>query len=165
MADQITLRAVEPGDDAFLAGLYASTRGDEFAALGWPAAQLEAFLALQHRARCAQYAHDFPQAEDRLILLAGRPAGRLLVDRAPGRMTVVDIALLPEARGAGVGTSLLEGLIRDAAGAGSRLALSVTAGGPAERLYRRLGFIPLTSAPPYLSMEFDPAVTRTGGPR
>lgn len=164
-AARITLRAVQPGDDAFLAGLYETTRREEFAALGWPAEQLTAFLGLQYRARCSQYAHDFPHAEDRVVLLEGQPAGRLLVERAAERTTVVDIALLPEARCQGVGTRLLDGLIGEAAALGKPLALSVVAGGPAERLYRRLGFVPVATAPPYLSMELAPPVTRTGGPR
>lgn len=50
------------------------------------------------------------------------------------------VALLPEHRGRGLGTTLLKHLIEQARGRYPRLSLSVSPDNPALRLYRRLGF-------------------------
>jgi ribosomal protein S18 acetylase RimI-like enzyme len=52
----------------------------------------------------------------------------------------LSIALLPEYRNIGIGTSLLNQLINDARDKYPALSLSVSAGNPATRLYKRLGF-------------------------
>ena len=43
-AMRVTLRPVQPDDDAFLCALYGSTRQDELAAWGWGPAERDAFL-------------------------------------------------------------------------------------------------------------------------
>jgi ribosomal protein S18 acetylase RimI-like enzyme len=50
------------------------------------------------------------------------------------------MAVLPECRGEGIGTSLLSRLIKSAEDFYEYLSLSVAAGNPAIRLYRRAGF-------------------------
>lgn len=50
------------------------------------------------------------------------------------------IALLPQFRGRGMGTLLLNGLLRQVAPHYPRISLSVTASNPARRLYERAGF-------------------------
>jgi len=50
------------------------------------------------------------------------------------------IALLPEARGQGVGTALLEQLIAQARPLYPGISLSVSRSNPARRLYERMGF-------------------------
>jgi GNAT superfamily N-acetyltransferase len=137
----IELRAVEPGDAQFLRRLYASTRAGELAVIGWQPEQLEAFLEMQYGARERHYREQFPGADDLLVLVGGQPAGRLCVDRGNGEMRVVDIAVLPEHRGSGIGSALLAGLQEEAGTAGLPLALQVEAGNPAGDLYHRLGFV------------------------
>ncbi|MHB1293779.1 MAG: GNAT family N-acetyltransferase [Anaerolineae bacterium] len=51
----------------------------------------------------------------------------------------LSIAVLPEARGRGVGTRLLTDLLASPCGA-TAISLSVTEGNPAQRLYQRFGF-------------------------
>ena len=53
-----------------------------------------------------------------VIEVDGAPAGRLYVDRRPGDLRIVDIALLPEFRGRGVGRRLLTDLQAQAAAEG-----------------------------------------------
>jgi GNAT superfamily N-acetyltransferase len=50
------------------------------------------------------------------------------------------IAVVPSARGCGIGTRLLQELIKRVATQHSALSLSVALGNPARRLYERLGF-------------------------
>ena len=53
---------------------------------------------------------------------------------------MIDIALMPEHRGAGIGTKLLKELQEEAKAAGKKLSIHVERFNPARRLYERLGF-------------------------
>lgn len=149
----VTLRPARP-DDAFLFALYAGTRADELAAWGWDAAQRDAFLVMQFRAQQRHYEAAWPRAEHRVVCLAGRPIGRLLVAREPDEIRLVDIALLPEHRGAGIGAGLIRGLLAEAARAGLPVRLHAARDSRARRLYERLGFVVVAAGrDPYLLME------------
>ena len=140
-AAQVTLRPALPGDEQFLLVLYASTRADELAQLPWGRDQLQAFLRMQLNARDQAYRMYYPDLEDRIILVGSRPAGRLLVVRGDEEIRLTDIALLPEHRGGGVGTSLIRGLMAEARETKRPLRLQVEkSNAQARRLYERLGF-------------------------
>src|SRR3712207_8081672 len=68
---------VEPSDDEFLLDVYASTRADELAPVPWTDEQKRAFLRMQFDAQRGEYFKRFPDSDYRVILVAGRPAGRL----------------------------------------------------------------------------------------
>jgi GNAT superfamily N-acetyltransferase len=131
-------------DDAFLLGLYASTRAEELAFLGWDAAQRLAFIQMQYRAQQQSYLAQFPAAEYRIIRQDAADVGRLIVDRSSDVVWLVDISLLPEQRNAGLGTALIRVLQVEAAGVGKPVALHVAKANRALRLYERLGFRPAT---------------------
>lgn len=135
----ITLRPAEPDDEAFLFQLYASARDEEVAAWGWDAAQREAFLNLQFRGQQAHYA-EYPNINHQIVLDGERPVGRLLVSELDDEFRLVDIALLPECRNAGIGSALIGALLRQAAQAGKAVRLHVEKTNRAQRLYQRLGF-------------------------
>jgi len=139
---------VTPGDEAFLRRLYTSTRDDLVGIPGLGAAQTEALVDLQFRAQRDGYRRAFPTASHQVLVVGGRRAGRLYVDRVPGVVTVVDIALLPEFRGRGLGTVVLGDLQAEATTAGSVVRLEARAGGRPEALYRRLGFVPVGTTDP-----------------
>ncbi len=133
----LALRTETDDDARFLAALHASTRPD-LAALG-PAG--EPLLAMQHSAREQQYRAAHPQARFWIVLHEERPIGRLVVDAAVDPIVLVDLALLPEARGHGLGTQLLAALGAAADADDRALRLHVSATSPAQRLYRRAGFV------------------------
>ena len=56
----------------------------------------------------------------------------------------LSVAVHPEARGAGIGTELLKRLLQRADESYGSVSLSVSLENPAVRLYRRLGFAPVT---------------------
>lgn len=156
-APAITLRPVGPADEEFLFQLYASTRADELAPLGWSPAQQTTFLRQQFDAQRRDYQARFPAAGHQLILVAERPAGRIWVARTDAEIRLVDLALLPAAQGSGVGTQLLRSLIDEATQAGRPLRLSVLRNNHrAVRLYERLGFAVIGDTPTYLKMEYQP---------
>jgi ribosomal protein S18 acetylase RimI-like enzyme len=66
----------------------------------------------------------------------------------------MDIALLPEYCGKGIGGYLIEGVLREAADAGKRVSIHVEKHNPAQRLYARLGFQPVKDVGVYLLLEW-----------
>ena len=74
------------------------------------------------------------------MLLDGHPVGRLYVDVDDERVLIVDIALLPEHRGRGIGSALLAGVLAEADRRRLPTRLHVEPDNRAQRLYRRLGF-------------------------
>jgi ribosomal protein S18 acetylase RimI-like enzyme len=136
----LTLRPAGDDDCEFLYRVYVGARAGEFAALSWSGPQLDAFLRMQFNAQQAAYRGAFPNARHSIILCDGEPAGRLLVARTDEGLRLVDISLLPERRGAGVGAALIKELQDEAGREGVPLRLQVLKTNPALRLYERLGF-------------------------
>ena len=61
------------------------------------------------------------------------------------------IAVVPEMRGQGLGSRLLDSLTAEAVRSGvARISLSVSAGNPARRLYQRHGYLPASEENPEL---------------
>src|ERR671916_2353816 len=111
----VDTRPVAPEDYEFLLDVYASTRAEELAPVPWTDEQKRAFLRMQFNAQRGEYFQRFPDADYRVILVGGRPAGRLWVGRTPEQIRLLDIALLPEFRNRGVGALLVRQLIEEAA--------------------------------------------------
>ncbi len=135
----ISLRPAEADDEAFLFQLYRDTRAEEMAAWGWNDAQQQAFLSMQFRARNLSYSA-YPNTQHSIILNADQPIGRMLISRKDDEIRLVDIALLAEARGQGIGAKLIAGLFEFAAEENKPMRLHVEKFNPAFRLYQRLGF-------------------------
>lgn len=122
----------------------------------WPPEQVEAFLRMQFVTQHREYRRSYPDAAFDVLLVAGRPAGRLYVRRDEKAVHVIDIALLPEHRGRGIGTEVLGELIDEATRAGKVTSIYVEVHNPAQSLYRRLGFEPVAEQGIYLLMERRP---------
>jgi GNAT superfamily N-acetyltransferase len=152
----ISLRAVEPTDEAFLRRLYASTREAELSLVDWDAEQKAAFVDHQFAAQRRDYLEHYPAATHDVIVVDGEAAGRLWVDRCPREIRVVDISLLPAFRGRGVGTSLLRELQAEAAASNRALSIHVERFNPASRLYARLGFAAVDAGDVYVLMRWTP---------
>jgi ribosomal protein S18 acetylase RimI-like enzyme len=152
----LSLRDSTPDDNAFLFDVYASTRLDELAGTGWDDNQKRAFIQMQFLARERIY----PQADSKIILLNGKPVGRILVDRGEAAILLRDIALLTEHRNAGIGTRVIRKLISEAGALGKPIELHVLSTSPAVRLYERFGFRSTSTEPgAYLEMKWVPATS------
>lgn len=121
--------------------LYAATRADELSSVPWPDAAKRAFVdsqfSLQHRHFVTQIADvDFLVIErDRL------PIGRYYVSRSEP-LCIVDITLLLEARGLGVGSALISDTLDRARKLGFGVMLHVLHQNlRAAKLYGQLGFV------------------------
>ena len=133
---------VPVADDApFLARLYASTRQDLLGSGSADPTLAASIMAMQQRLQLADYRQRFPDAIYLILEEAGEPVARIVVDHGPLAMRLVDIALLPHARGRGTGSAVLRALQQWAAAHRLPLTLSVHRSNPqAHRLYLGLGF-------------------------
>jgi ribosomal protein S18 acetylase RimI-like enzyme len=136
----LSLRRFTPDDLPFLARLYATTREDELAQVPWTDEQKAEFCRQQFEAQHAWWQEHYTNARYDLVLLNGRPAGRLYVDVWKDEVRIIDIALLPEHRGAGLGAALLRAVLTEGDGRGLPVSIHVERFNPALRLYHRLGF-------------------------
>jgi ribosomal protein S18 acetylase RimI-like enzyme len=150
----VALRPVEAGDDDFLCRVYASTRTDEMALVDWSDEQKEAFLQMQSDAQRAHYRTHYPKAEYFIIQHNRIDMGRFMVERSKDPIILMDIALLPEYRGLGIGTTLIKDLMTEAADKGWALTLHVEFFNPALALYTRLGFVKIAEQDVYYKMSW-----------
>ncbi|MBA3605730.1 MAG: GNAT family N-acetyltransferase [Acidimicrobiia bacterium] len=131
-----------------------------------PDAPVRTTTEVMARPELARYVADWPRPGDVGVVAVdddGRAVGaawwRSFTAARPGYGFVdaltpeVSIGVIPEARGRGVGTAMLQALI-DAAGACGlgALSLSVELDNPARRLYARLNFVPVAASEGSLTM-------------
>lgn len=152
---KVTFRIIENSDDAFLFQLYASTRTEEMdAIIGWSDGDKEHLLRGQFHAQSHSYTLGYIGAVHRIIQLDGVDIGRLIVNRADDHMRIIDLSLLPEWRGRGIGTDIVRSLINEAHGGKVPVRLAAIPGTPACRLYLRHGFVPVEQRGHHVEMEW-----------
>lgn len=155
----IELRPACDADRGFLREVYASTRADELALSGMDEEEGRHFIDQQFEAQDHHYRTHYVGASFDLILVDSCPAGRLYVARGDHEIRIMDIALLPSWRGRGVGSQLLRQLLAEGLHTGKRVSIHVEIFNPAQRLYQRLGFVPVhDEIGVYRLMEWRPGI-------
>lgn len=158
------LRPETEADIPFLRRLYASTRWEELAVVtDWSDAQKLAFLDSQFGFQRHHYRTYYPEASWDVLEDNGAPAGRLYVHRDSATLRVMDIALLPDWRGRGIGTALMQWLCTEARAAGKSVTLWVEKFNRAQTLYRRLGFREIEDGGIQWAMEWRASPNECGG--
>jgi ribosomal protein S18 acetylase RimI-like enzyme len=152
----VTLRPATEADRDHLLAVYSATRTEELDQVEWQPGQREWFLRMQFDAQDHEYRRLNPDGSFDVIEVDGRPAGRLYVDRRPGDLRIVDIALLPQFRGLGVGAELITALQREAAAEERIVSIHVEVHNRAAGLYERLGFVVAEELGVYRRMEWTP---------
>lgn len=159
----VTLRPVADGDEEFLREVFASSRAEELAALGWTDEQQAGFVDFQFRAQTSDYLRRFPGSEHSVVLVDGKPAGRMWVASQEGELRLLDLTMAPGSRGQGVGTLLLRRLQERAVREDVPLRHTVLVGNDAAlRLYRRLGFVTVGTTGMHVLMEWRRDLTPAG---
>ncbi len=156
MQDRIEFRDITDDDLPFLRRLYRTTREDEMAQVPWSESEKQAFLEQQFAFQHDYYTKNFGKASFQLVLLDGEPAGRLYLDRRDDEIRLIDIALLPEHRGQGIGGGLMRDVLAEGRRSGLPVRIHVEQNNPALRLYRRLGFERVGDVGIYYLMEWHP---------
>ena len=137
----IRLRPETAEDEAFLRRLNIAVRWNEFAALPLPPDQKIALLQQQFDARHSSYRAQYPRGEFHVVERDGTPIGRFYINRRKREHYLVDIAILPDHCGQGIGAALLDLLIAGAAQDRAIATLRVDHLNPAKQLYLRKGFV------------------------
>jgi GNAT superfamily N-acetyltransferase len=156
-AGGLKLRPETEDDVPFLRRLYATTRARELEATGWSDAQKLAFTDSQFGWQRHHYRTYYPETEWGVLEDHGTPMGRLYLQRRITTYLVIDIALLPEWRGRGLGSLLMEWICTQARAAGKSVTVTVEKFNRAQALYRRLGFREISEGDVYREMEWSGA--------
>ena len=127
--DRVSFRVAVEADLPFLLELRRRTMTGHQRASGIHLSDDEQRGRVLDRFECAQ-----------IVLLSGEPAGLFKVARDANEWSLLQIQIVPEQQGAGLGRWLVQGLIDEARGSGASLRLRVLRANPARRLYERLGF-------------------------
>lgn len=157
------LRGETAGDEPFLERLFVSVRAAELEAMGWPEETMRTFLASQFAFQNRHYGDAYAGADFGIVVHDGDPVGRLYLFRSAGEVRLVDVSLLPEWRGGGLGTALLRGVQAEAAAEGRTVSLHVDMTNPAQNLYRRLGFAETGTHGPSWHMVWRPGTAPRDG--
>jgi ribosomal protein S18 acetylase RimI-like enzyme len=161
-APEVTLDPATSSDQEFFYRTFASTRAAEVALTGWSAEQQEAFLRMQFEAQRRGYLMQTPDAQYWIIRRNGASVGRLIVDRTNEDIHLLDIGLLPEFRGHGIGSTLMASLIQEAMRERKPVRLFVERFNPALQWYERLGFKVISGGQIYLEMVWQPSRDQLG---
>lgn len=156
-AADVALRPATPGDTELLRRVHASSRAEELAQVAWGPGQQEQFLTMQFDLQDAAFRRTYPRASYDVIEVAGQPVGRLYVAASAEDLRIIDIALLPETRGAGVGTRLIARVQQEARDSGRTVSLHVERHNRARHLYGRLGFEIVGADDVYERLEWRPS--------
>ena len=153
---RLRLRPETAADEAFRFALFCAARppGEDFSPLGPEMAQRmlrHQFLAQNH-----SYRKDFPDARFEIVTLDDAPVGYVIVHIGTAEARIVDLAILPGRRSAGLGEAVVRGAAAEAAARALPLRASVLKGNAgALRFCRRIGFAPIGEiAPFYIALEW-----------
>ena len=137
----LTLRLEQPPDAAALERLAFDRVAPMLRLTGLPEIEVRRLADIQHRARAQAYRGQFPQGRNWIVEVDGVFAGRLLeADEACG-VYIVDVALLPERRGRGLGRALVAALQAAQASRGAGVRARAALDNVASRaLFASLGF-------------------------
>lgn len=150
---EFTLRPATPEDEEFLFALFLSARTHELTVL--PEAQRAPLMRMQFRGQQLTYSSAYSQAGHSIVLVDSIPAGRVWISEDAEALHVVDIALLPAHRNAGIGTAIYRELMSRAAHCGKKVSCSVAGTNPgSRRFHERLGFRRKAGDGMYFAMEW-----------
>lgn len=140
-AVHVALRPETEADAPFRLALFRASRGPGWDQIPLPAEMLVKVMEQQFNAQIQGYQTAYPRARLEIVTVGGEPVGRLATDRSAEVLHLIDIAVVPERRGQGIGGTVLRSLMDEAAAAGTPVTLQVARDNlAAQRLYHRLGF-------------------------
>ncbi len=152
----VRLRPITDDDLPFLCQVYSSARAAELSAITWSDEEKAAFLRQQFAGQHRYYREHYADSQFMVILRRGQSIGRLYWRDNGVDASLLDISLLPESRGGGIGSAILSRLLERADQVCQSITLHVEPDSPARRLYCRNGFEVLANNGVYLKMRRPP---------
>ena len=127
-------------DEEFLFHLFTQTFGAQLINSGLPEELVAPLVEKQFQAKEVAYHNDYPEALHSIIKLDVCAVGQIRVNRGPEEIRLVDISVLPEHQGKGIGRKVIKALLRSAEKERMPVTLTVERRSPARLLYEHLGF-------------------------
>lgn len=152
----IQLRPAGENDNLFIESVYRTTREKELSLTNWTENQKQAFIMMQSMAQSAEYKKNYPGAAFQIIIYNKKAAGRIYIWEDDNEIRLIDITLLPLFRRKGIGTNLLQELIKKSKAVQKKLSLHVEPDNPALKLYKQMGFIYIKNNGRHYFMERNP---------
>ncbi len=152
----ISIRPATDRDEPFLKQVHEAARLWEFEVL-LQTGQEELYhkvVAQQYRSQLQSYEADFPQAHYAVIQWTDRPIGRLYLNYREDEVRVLDIGILPEYRGHGIGEIVLKGICIEAGLRRVPVRLHVHYLSRARAFYQSVGFRQTAEVLPHIAMEW-----------
>ncbi|MFX3634805.1 MAG: GNAT family N-acetyltransferase [Candidatus Pristimantibacillus sp.] len=135
------MRPAGPEDELFRYETFAASKHKEIAAWGFGENEAKQFIRMQFYARESSYSATYPNASNMILCSGEERTGVLRIHYGEEATTIVDIAMLPDVQGKGIGTQVMLYLQGEADTTGQPLRLHVDNNNTgALRLYERLGF-------------------------
>ena len=152
----ISLRPAAAGDEPFLKRVHRTARHWEFASLlrSGEAELYHKTMEQQYDSQHRFYFARYDKAQYGIIQWTDKAIGRLYVDYSDDEVRVLDIAILPDFRGRGIGRIVMTGLCLEAATRRKPVRLCVHYLSRALRFYRQLGFLQIGVEGPSYVMEW-----------
>ena len=159
---RFVLRPEVEADATFRLALFQTSRGPGWDQLPLPADMLARVMEQQFHAQTQGYRAAYPRARLEIVTVGAEPVGRLATDRSADALHLIDIAMVPERRGQGIGGAVLRALMDEAATTGTPVTLQVARDNlDAQRLYHRLGFALAGVDETHLSLRWGPTPVAT----
>jgi ribosomal protein S18 acetylase RimI-like enzyme len=152
----LNFKSMSRDDIDFDYQVYFSTREEEMEKTGWTPQEVDSFMRMQFNLQHKQYTENYKGATFEIILVGKTQVGRLFLHKTETEIRIMDISLLKEFRGTGIGTKILSDLIKESGETGRTLSIHVEMINPAVNLYKRLGFQMVTTTGIYYLMERKP---------
>jgi len=156
MKTPMSFRPATDGDADFLFELFASTRVD-ITLSDIPLKQKRLIMRQQFHAQTTHYASHFSQADFLIVMQGKTRIGRLVIDRDQTEIRVIDIAILPQWRGQGIGTRLMTDILTEGRVSDRPVRLHAEKMGRVVEFYRRLGFEVIEEKEMHFYMECSPS--------
>jgi ribosomal protein S18 acetylase RimI-like enzyme len=145
MTDQITLRTACREDLEFLYQLWKITLGEYLVQTFGPWHEDEQHQRFCERTRIEQ---------NQIVELDGHAVGCLYLKRLATAVKLSRVLILPEYQNRGLGSRLVQQVISEAQTVGLSVQLRVMKVNPAQRLWKRLGFVVTGKTETHILMEY-----------
>lgn len=136
----IIRRPVTDADEAFIDQLLTMNSAEQLGTLEYENTPLHQLVTLQAEIKRQSYELEHPNAIFEIIEFRGEPVGLHIAEYQKVHILLIDIFLLPETRGLGIGTTVIQTLKTEAEREGKSLRMHVFKDNIAFNLYRSLGF-------------------------
>lgn len=137
-------RQATEGDWDFLVGLRRATMREHMARDGIDYDEEVQARRIRDKYDCAE-----------IVVLDGVDIGLLKVDKEDVPWQLMQIQLLPDFQGHGIGGQLVQKVLSEARVVGAGVELAVLKGNPAQKLYERFGFVVFGESEHGFYMQWD----------